>query len=81
MVWSGPFSRMRSARVRVGRMLSRRFTPLMVVQIRWAVLRASLSVSEAYRWKYDSGFLKAVSRSVRNRSTYQRWTWAGLAST
>ena len=35
-----------------------------------AVCSASASESVAYRWKYDSGWAKAVLRSFRKRSTY-----------
>ena len=43
----------------------------MVSQIRSASATASSWESAAYRAKYDAGSRNAVSRSRRNRSTYQ----------
>src|SRR5690606_21580457 len=59
------------ARERVGRMFWVRFGSLMRPQMSRAVLRASASLSDAYRWKYDFGFVKALRCSFRNRSSYQ----------
>ena len=46
--WLAPLARIRLARWRVGRMLSRRFGRLIVVQSRSAISRASVSPTSAY---------------------------------
>src|SRR5947209_10139468 len=56
----------RWARSRVGRIFSRRFGPLIVSQMASAVRSAASSERSAYRWKYDSGSLKAVARRRRS---------------
>src|SRR2546429_9936563 len=54
-------------------MLSIRFRSLIEVQISCARPRAASSDSEAKRWKYESGSLKAVERRARKRSVYHRF--------
>src|SRR5699024_11253164 len=61
---------------RVGSTFCTRFGPLMRSQILVAVSIACSSVRSAYRWKYESGWLKAPERSSMKRLTYQlRTDW------
>src|SRR6476469_9456578 len=79
--WLSPLDSTRLARERVGRMFSTRLGPLISRQMRLAVATASSSESTAYRWKYESGSEKAVSRRRRKRSTYHVRTSSTQAST
>src|SRR5215218_5260392 len=79
--WSAAFCSTSLARERVGAMFSRRFGPLTADQMSSAVVRACSSVRSANRWKYAEVSAKAVRRSARKRSTYQRRMSASAAST